>query len=89
MFLVGGSISECVLQKIDRFLILENMPLIKVLKHVSVTLNEDLGVLLPMAQLFIAVPLNTLQEVGHEGGLFLDHLVLDTLIFLLILFKLR
>ena len=64
------------------------MPLIKVLEHVSVTLDEDLGVLLPMAQLFITVSLYTLQEVRHEGSLFLDHLILDAFIFLLIFFEL-
>ena len=64
------------------------MSLIEILKHVSVTLDEDLGVLLPMAQLFITVSLNTLQEIRHKRGLFLDHLVLDTFIFLMIFFKL-
>ena len=88
LFLVRGPIAECVLQEINRFLILENMSLIQVLEHVSVTLDQDLGVLLPMAQLFITVSLNTLQEVRHEGGLFLDHLVLDAFIFLMIFFEL-
>ena len=88
LFFVRGPIAECVLQKIDCFLILEYMSLIEILKHVSVTLDEDLGVLLPMAQLFITVSLNTLQEIRHEGGLFLDHLVLNTFIFLMIFFKL-
>lgn len=42
-----------------------------------------------MAQLFISVPLDSLEEVRHEGGLLLDHLLLKPLIFLLLLLILR
>ena len=42
-----------------------------------------------MTELFISVPLNALQEVRHEGGLLLNHLIFKSLILLLLLLILR
>ena len=65
------------------------MPLIEILKHVPVALNKNLGVLLTVAELLISVSLDALEEVRHEGGLFLDQMLFEALVLLMFLLILR
>ena len=58
------------------------MSLVQVLEHVTIALDQDLGVLLTMAQLLISVTLDSLQEVRHEVCLLFDELLLSSVILL-------
>ena len=71
-------------QELNRFLVLKHVPLIQILDHVPVPLDQDLWVLLSMTELLVTISLDPFQEVRHEGRLLFHQLLLQSLVFLLV-----
>lgn len=65
------------------------MPLLQVLQHVSVALDQYLRVLLSVTQLLVPITLNAFQKVRHKNRLFLQSLLLHAFLLLVVTFNLR
>ena len=79
------AVPERILEELDCLFVLEHVPLVQVLKHVTVPLDQDFRVLLAVAELLVAISLDALQEIRHEGRLLLEKLLLDALVLLHVL----
>lgn len=78
------SMTQGEFEEINGFLVLQNVALLQILEHVPVALDQNLRVLLPVAELFVAVSLDALQKVRHESRLLLYQLLLHLLVLLVI-----
>lgn len=78
------AISEGKLEEFNCLLVLKHMPLLQILQHILVSLDQNLRILLSVAKLLVSVPLDPLQEVWHEDGLLLEGLLFEASILLIV-----